>query len=123
MDESNMEHIRQKIKKIPLYLSIGFLIANLLFPALHQGPILGPALIIYLILFIEFALLIFLTSLSFALFEKPADLLAPTLATSLLIVYLFVGFFQLFMDNQLLANSLDILVLLIIPQVRLAFDV
>lgn len=117
-----MKNIQQSLKKIPLYLSIGFLIANIFFPALDQAPILGPALLIYLILFIEFALLIFLTSLSFAFFEKPADLVAPTLATSLLIVYLFVGFFQIFMDNQLLANSLDILVLLIIPQVSLAFD-
>ena len=117
-----MQNIQHSLKKIPLYLSVGFLIVSLLFPTFYQAPVPGPVLLIYLILFIEFALLIFLTSLSFAFYEKPADLLVPTLATFLLILYLFVGFFQLFMDNQLLANILDIFILLIIPQISLAFD-
>lgn len=117
-----MENTRQNLKKLPLYLSLGFLIVSLLWPAFNQAPVTGPALLIYLILFIEFALLIFIMSLSFTFFKKPLDLVVPALATFLLIVYLFVGFFQIFMDNQQLAHILDILILLIIPQAVLAFD-
>lgn len=117
-----MKNTRQTLLKIPLYLSLGFLIASLLWPAFNQAPVPSPALFIDLILFIEFGLLIFIMSISFAFFKKPLDLIIPALATFLLLVYLFVGLFQIFMDNQQLAHILDILILLIIPQAVLAFD-